>query len=63
MTSGKEKRKAAEIEGGLINWQEAVIINLGDAIMLGERAGVLVSTNLSVAHTAGKNVSQFGTTA
>lgn len=63
MTSGKEKRKAAEIEGGLINQQEAVIRNLGDALTLGERARVFVSTNLLVAHTAGKNLSQFGTTA
>lgn len=52
----------AEIEGGLIwlsNWQEATVINLGDAVRLGDWAGMFVPTKLLVAHTGGKNLRQF----
>lgn len=39
-------RKAAEIAGGLIYITvKAVVRNLGDVILLGEGAGVLVPTN------------------
>lgn len=37
-------------------------MNLGDALMLGNWAGVCVPTKLLVAHTGRKNLSQFETT-